>query len=233
MVLYTAAFWPQTVWTPGTADEPGCQTQRGTFFFSFLNYFSRQTQKLLKKTNKKKGHRGSRDTILTRCVHCGPKFESAFAKIWRTDCRLALGGAAAPRRVRGVPWLKKRWGGDFQDRSGKDCLKVKRFFAPRKSAEAETGRVSSFLRAGEGEWLKQTIFQHVYLERDDDNISVSHSLSWRVTLLLDGSIFLTLCKGSCQLQFRRERGDLQTRKLKIETTTTTTKKGSAFDVASL
>lgn len=89
-------------------------------------------------------------------------------------------------RARGVPW-----GGSagFQDCSGKDCLKLKDF-----------SRWGNGARAGDREFqvpsgtrmtkIKQTIFQHVYLDRDEDNIYVSHSLSWRVTLLLDGSIFL-------------------------------------------
>lgn len=111
----------------------------------------------------------------------------------------------SPRRMQPVVVKVDEWeeclgegSAGFQDCSGKDCLKSKRFFSLRSRREGgrERGRETesfplSFFRGGGGVTnIKQTIFQHVYLERDDDSIYVSHSLSRRVTLLLDGSIFL-------------------------------------------
>lgn len=73
---------------------------------------------------------------------------------------------------------------DFRIVQEKIALSQKIFLA---EVGAREGDVSSPFG---GRRMTKTIFQHVYLERDEDNIYVSHSLSRRVTLLLDGSIFL-------------------------------------------
>lgn len=71
--------------------------QRGSFFPLSQLFFP-----------PKRGHRGSRDTVLQDAFTVGfgrPTFEQAFAKICRRERRLA--GAARRRdgrRVRGVPW---------------------------------------------------------------------------------------------------------------------------------
>lgn len=192
-VLYTAAFWPHTVWTPGTADDPSCQTQRGSFFFSLLlNYFSRR--------NKQRASRQLR--------YCFTTMRSLWPKkkVWVGFLQRFDGEDLSPRRMQPVVVKVDEWeeclgegSAGFQDCSGKDCLKSKRFFSLRSRREGgraggkEGGRrrVShSPVSVGGMTNIKQTIFQHVYLERDDDSIYVSHSLSRRVTLLLDGSIFL-------------------------------------------
>lgn len=78
----------------------------------------------------------------------------------------------------------------FQDCSGKDCLKSKDFSHWGIDAREGDGQFSVLFGRTRMTKIKQTILQHVYLERDEDNIYVSHSLSRRVALLLDGSIFL-------------------------------------------
>lgn len=120
----------------GAADIPSCETQRGKFLFSFLNYFTRQ----------KHGHRGNWDTIVQDAftVDFGqPKFESAFAKIW--DCRLT--GAACRWkgwRVRGVPWWELGGPLDFRIVQEKIALSQKIFLAEDSTRGRETENFQSF-----------------------------------------------------------------------------------------
>lgn len=134
----------------------------------------------------KQGHRGNWDHFLKMCSLWTLVGWSWSELLQRFDSETSLNQPDVEGwQVRGVPW----WGfAGFQDCSGKDCLKLKDFFSLRSCVREEMEfRVLLGTRSRK---LKQTIFQHVYLDRDDDNISVSHSLSWRVTLLLDGSIFV-------------------------------------------
>lgn len=186
-VLYTAALWPHG--HQGQQTSPAVKSSSGlSFLFSQLFFPTKQ-----------KGHRGNWDKYFT---------SSLWTLVGRSLSRLlqrfddeTVASLDQPVvegwRVRGVPW----WGfAGFQDCSGKDCLKLKRFFSPRSRCEGGRRSISGPFGA---RMIKQTIFQHVYLERDEDNIYVSHSLSWRLYFWMD--LFFckkgkTLCKGSCQLR---------------------------------
>lgn len=148
------------------------------FLFSFLNYFSRLNKGI-----------AATEIIFYKMrslwTLAGRSLSRLSQRFWWRDCRLA---GAACLWIKVDEWEECLGEGSagFQDCSGKDCLKVKRFFLLRNRREGGRRRVFSPRMTK----IKQTIFQHVYLERDEDNIYVSHSLSRRVALLLDGSIFL-------------------------------------------
>lgn len=54
-------------------------------------------------------------------------------------------------------------------------------FLAMETAPREQGETEDSFRSFQDKMTKvnQTIFQHVYLECDVDNVSVSHSLSWK------------------------------------------------------
>lgn len=83
---------------------------------------------------------------------------------------------------------------DFRIVQEKIALKSKDFFSLRNRREGGRRRVfRSFLGGTRMTKIKQTISQHVYLERDADNVYVSHSLSRRVALLF-GWIYFSVKK---------------------------------------
>ena len=149
-----------TTWTPGTAE----------FLLSFLDYFSRWKQ----------GHRvlAYWETVLQ--VHCG----LWSAEVWVGFCKDLMTRLVASLEQ---PVVEKvdEWeeclgeGGplDFRIVQEKIALSQKIFLAEESVVRAgrrrKVSRPFSGLGGGGRERttkIKQTIFQHVYLERDEDNI---------------------------------------------------------------
>lgn len=217
-VLYTAALWPQG--HQGQQTSPAVKHSSGlSFLFSQLFFPTKQ-----------KGHRGNWDNYFT---------SSLWTLVGRSLSRLlqrfddeTVASLDQPVvegwRVRGVPW----WGSaGFQDCSGKDCLKLKKIFLAEESVR---GREMERFRSFRGrEWQSKQSFSMFTW-----NVTKTTFMSLTASLedFTFGWIYFSVKKEKCFVKvvasLGREwckHGDLQTRKLDWKRS----KKGSAFDVASL
>lgn len=144
-VLYTAAFWPHTLWTPGGSRHSQLwnTVREVSFLFSQLFYPTKT--------------RASRQLryYCTRCVHCG----LWSAEVWVGFCKdLRLSphwSSLSLKRLASERSALVRVGGSagFQDCSGKDCLKSKDFSCWGLDAREGDGEFPVlFLGVGKGEW---------------------------------------------------------------------------------
>lgn len=131
-VLYIAAFWAHTLWTPGGSRRSPLPTTGREFSFPFFpNCFTRQTRGALQRLT----------YYRTRCVHCGlwsAELWVGFCKDSRLSPHRSSPSSRTVWRARGVPWRKpgKGFGGllDFRIVSGTDCLKSKKIFFPAEDS---------------------------------------------------------------------------------------------------
>lgn len=187
-----------------TPPRPGCQeASLGVFFFVFSwLFFPKET-----------GTSQQLRWYFTKCFHCGLWSGRSLSRLLQRFDGETVASPDQPVvegwRVRGVPWWGSAW---FQDRSGKDCLKI--FLAEELARGRETEESFKSFRGGtrmtkniannlSACLLRTWRRQHLCLSQP---LSKSYFTFWMDLFFCKKEEkkkkkeMRALCKGSCQLQ---------------------------------